>query len=356
MKHDCITELDAQYRVKVTYSYNGKRLSITKCFNFKKCGGKAEALRQAKEFRDLTKFKISNRTVDDRKKTLKDVIELLDHQTVRSAETKKKANGLINNFILTVISENILFTNIDSVMVQKSLNKAKNKSQDVINRLFGIWCKLYKIAIRNKIVFNDVTNEVNVPRSKIVIKKREQYFDFNQFQRVLDDLSKDDDGKLICTALKLMSYTGCRPSEVLAIERSAIDFDNCSISIHQALGSNETEHNVVIPTKTEESVRTVYFPQDFADELKALCCNRFIFTRSYNRRMTTTYLDYYIKRHSTIEFRPYMLRHCLANRMLDQNVPVYVLQKALGHTSPVMSQRYSRTHQAQVEEAMKKIW
>ena len=354
MKLEHITELDNQFRVRIPYYVDGKRKYLSKNHHFDKYGGKQQALKKAKIFRDITLFKIRNGNPNQDKKTLFEVIELLNSQIVRSAETKKKNNGLIQNHILSVCRGEMYFANIDSVMVQKSLNTAKKKSQDTIKRLYGLWVKLFKVAIKNKIVTEDLTKDVDIPRSKKVIKRREQYFDMTLFPKLLNELDGREFSNIVCTALKLMSVTGLRPSECLAIEKSSVNYEDHSISIHQSLGSNENTRNVIIPTKTEESVRTVYFPPSLDDDLKALPGRIYLFEKN-GKPFTVPALDNFIRKHSKTEFRPYMLRHSVATRILE-NSDVRTLQEILGHSSPVMSQRYARSIDSKKRMAMSLLW
>ena len=87
-----------------------------------------------------------------------------------SEETNRKYDVLFRNYLSDL--SDVPIDKIKARDISISLNKMIEKSQDEINRLFGLWKKIYHTAVMNDYVYVDMTLKVQVPVSeKIVIPK-----------------------------------------------------------------------------------------------------------------------------------------------------------------------------------------
>lgn len=143
----------------------------------------------------------------------------------------------------------------------------------------------------------------------------------------------------IATAIELAVNTGLRVSEVFGLIISDIDTESREINVTKQKSPYSHER---VPTKTLSSVRTVYYPDSFQEQMLELIGER----EGHEFLFSTTSGNPYSANHvSKILFRTckhlgyrenfsfHAFRHFFASNMLANNVPVTVVAKILGHSS-----------------------
>ena len=287
----------------------------------------------------------------------------LYHQTKNlfnnSVKTWKRHETTYKNSIKKY--ENREITSIKPIDVQESINDSINSySLEATQRVLSLWRQIYKAAAMNDILVADKTVAVTIPKSKTPARQQKKVLisdeDFKQFVEYLEETSKyvrDPIGRFrrtrIIYMLKIMFYTGIRPSECFALTKSDINLITNEITINKAIGSTTTKTRQVISTKTTQSIRTV----PISDNLKPLLLKMFdeikeehLFYDYDGLPFETSFLSQFISRISNrigIKFNMYMLRHRMATDLIQSNTSARTVQDILGHASYKQSVGYARS-------------
>lgn len=287
----------------------------------------------------------------------------LYHQTKNlfniSVKTWKRHETTYKNSIKKY--ENREITSIKPIDVQESINDSINSySLEATQRVLSLWRQIYKAAAMNDILVADKTVAVTIPKSKTPARQQKKVLisdeDFKQFVEYLEETSKyvrDPIGRFrrtrIIYMLKIMFYTGIRPSECFALTKSDINLITNEITINKAIGSTTTKTRQVISTKTTQSIRTV----PISDNLKPLLLKMFdeikeehLFYDYDGLPFETSFLSQFISRISNrigIKFNMYMLRHRMATDLIQSNTSARTVQDILGHATYKQSVGYARS-------------
>jgi integrase len=290
-------------------------------------------------------------------------VEELYYQTKKlfniSIKTWKRHETTYKNSIKKY--ENREITSIKPIDVQESINESiNNYSLEATQRVLSLWRQIYKAAAMNDILVADKTVAVTIPKSKAPAKQQKKVLisdeDFKQFIEYLEETSKyvrDSIGRFrrirIIYMLKIMFFTGIRPSECFALTKSDINLITNSITINKAIGSTSVKTRQVISTKTTQSIRTVPISKDLKpiimrmiDEIK----EEHLFYDHDGLPFETSFLSQFISRISNrigIKFNMYMLRHRMATDLIQSNTSARTVQDILGHATYKQSVGYARS-------------
>ena len=231
---------------------------------------------------------------------------------------------------------------------------------DSISRCFTLWKNLYKYAIRKDIVAKDETIKVDVPKSEKVIVQKDMTTTYDDIQDMIDLVSVRVKNKrnryLLIKAITIIAYTGMRPSEVFALDKSSIDFEKGFIHIKQKIGSTSTERFAVTRTKTEKSQRWIPIPEELVTPLKDLVDNsdeELLFVRDSGKVMTGNDLANVDSRLSKGKFRAYSMRHQFITDGIKSGTDLRTMQELAGHQNSSMTLSYARSSDQLKEDAMK---
>ena len=147
--------------------------------------------------------------------------------------------------------------------------------------------------------------------------------------------------------LLIMYYTGCRPSEALALCRNDIDLNQGYIHINHAIGSDEESTRTITRTKTPESIRIIPIADDLRpilEELIEYSSSEPLLLSKDGKPYEINYVSDYIHRISKkcgIPFNAYMLRHLFSTDLFKKGINPIVIRDLMGHSSAQMSSDYA---------------
>lgn len=357
MKKGVCFEVNFKY-----YDKNGVKQTYSNSFHEIEYGSKSLAFKAA--VNDMDKIRnILNTTGIKIKRvpTLAEVYEEKKKIFMLSEETNRKYDVLFRNYLSDL--SDVPIDKIKARDISISLNKMIEKSQDEINRLFGLWKKIYHTAVMNDYVYVDMTLKVQVPVSeKIVIPK-----DVNMtcsIDDVFDALMNygySDDTKYNCKVLayafRINYYMGMRPAELFALTRSDFDLVNKTVNIDKSIGTKKTDKSpetnrpekVIKKTKTISSIRKIPLPDIcIGDVIEVLRFAKFehVFKRYDGKLMHSDYYSTLVlnaSKKAGIKFNAYMLRHNFATELTLNKVDMRTIQELMGHTSSTMTLSYARS-------------
>jgi integrase/recombinase XerD len=152
--------------------------------------------------------------------------------------------------------------------------------------------------------------------------------------------------------LHLLVNTGLRRSECASIDLEMIDRGRHSIRI---VGKGNKERIVFMPKDTFSRIKawTIRLGRDTGPLFPRVRRHGFI----TDQRITDQAVYFIIKERAAQagieECAPHDFRRTFATNMLDRGVDVLTVQYALGHTNLATTQRYDRSAERRLEEAMK---
>ena len=357
MKKGVCFEVNFKY-----YDKNGVKQTYSNSFHEIEYGSKSLAFKAAVNDRDKIRNILNTTGIKiKRVPTLAEVYEEKKKIFMLSEETNRKYDVLFRNYLSDL--SDVPIDKIKARDISISLNKMIEKSQDEINRLFGLWKKIYHTAVMNDYVYVDMTLKVQVPVSeKIVIPK-----DVNMtcsIDDVFDALMNygySDDTKYNCKVLayafRINYYMGMRPAELFALTRSDFDLVNKTVNIDKSIGTKKTDKSpetnrpekVIKKTKTISSIRKIPLPDIcIADVIEVLKFAKFehVFKRYDGNLMHSDYYSTLVlnaSKKAGIKFNAYMLRHNFATELTLNKVDMRTIQELMGHTSSTMTLSYARS-------------
>ncbi len=134
---------------------------------------------------------------------------------------------------------------------------------------------------------------------------------------------------------EILFWTGCREGELLALNKSDIDFQNNKLHITKTYYRTERKDIITVP-KTEQSVRTIDIPeflkqemQEYVDKLYGLSDDDRIFP------IVAEAVQHMLKNHAdkagVKRIRVHSLRHSHVAYLINQGVQPLIIKERLGH-------------------------
>ena len=138
--------------------------------------------------------------------------------------------------------------------------------------------------------------------------------------------------------ITLLSETGLRSSEWVALKKEDVCLINLEVSIYDAV-----VHGVTKGTKTEAGHRAIPISQELADLLELEMDKHdeeYVFVNDQGRRWNANSFRKHrwskIIERAGVRYRyPYQLRHTFATRLISQGENLWKISKQMGHASPL---------------------
>lgn len=152
----------------------------------------------------------------------------------------------------------------------------------------------------------------------------------------------------------LLSRTGARPMEIAKLKKIDVDFTNEIFTIRES----KTGEDRVVPIPEE-------LTQNFAEFLQKNNSPWCFPIKNFPKRHTTieSIRKAFRKRKDTLrlnpQLTPYCFRHTFITRMLGAGVPLFVVQKIVGHKRADTTQKYFHLSLEMMKEGLKKdpiVW
>ena len=197
----------------------------------------------------INTFAANGYTVKD-KPTIKTYSELASiwwdsYKNTVKPNTRQSMESLVRVHLLPVFGDYKL-SKLTTPIIQQQVNKWADKANTAEKGAFANYSLLHnmnkrilKYGVAIQVIQHNPANDIIVPRKQRKEKTKVKYLDrkeLKQFLDYLDTLDQSNYENLFDIVLyKTLLATGCRISEVLALEWSDIDLDNRIISITKTL-------------------------------------------------------------------------------------------------------------------------
>lgn len=257
--------------------------------------------------------------------------------------------------------------------LQKIVNKWHQEIPTETRRGLNYIRSVFKMAMREKIIANDPSLYVVLPRQQQVKEKDEfQFWDRNKIAKFFDCLDPDEDLEKVI-AFKLLFYGGLRRGELLALTWS--DFqsldNNVLVNINKTLVAGKN----INPPKTAASFRQIPIEDaelvqmlkkwkqrqkvqlhEFSQKIKK-DNEQLLFTTHANQALDLVTPNRWLsaiieKNRLTPRINLHRTRHSFISNLLMAGVSVPVVQKLAGHSSPTTTLKiYSHVNQQSKKDA-----
>lgn len=275
-----------------------------------------------------------------------------DRSYIRNMETLKLLKKCCSNFIDKPVQKVIVsdikkslpnFIELKYINSKTKENVIKVYSQNIIDKLYTLLNKGFKIAFSERIiVFNPMENEnIKKPKAKKEMPKVEALT--IDEQRKLIDILKQSSHKYKNIIL-LALYTGIRIGEVLAITRDNINLKENTLTVEKTLTRDKNDKVILgKTTKTQTGKRTIFLNNNTIPILKEILQNNLFNTYNLifydyekNTFITPNEINNYLQRLNEkykicSHIHTHMLRHTFATRCIESGMQAKVLQQILGH-------------------------
>lgn len=322
---------------------------------------------------------------------LKDYIENKYKTGITSPRTYKRNTESLK--LLEKCCKNFIYKPIQKVTVQeirKSLsnfveleiynnktneNVIKTYSQNVIDKLYTLINKGFKIATSDRIIkYNLMDNEsIKKPKAKKETPRVEA-LTIDEQKKLVDVLNNIN--HKYTNIILLALYTGARIGEILSITRDNVNLKENTLIINKTLTRDKNDKVVLgNTTKTKTGTRTIFLTTNATSILKEILKDNMLNTHNLmffdydnNTFITPTEINCCLKRlndkyHVCKHIHTHMLRHTFATRCIEAGMSAKVLQQILGHkkiqttldTYTSVFDKFNKDENDKYNEYMKKV-
>lgn len=246
-----------------------------------------------------------------------------------------------------------------------------NYSQSVLVKIYQMLQRVFKKAIRRKIITENPLEYVKCPKSRkktipvraLTIEEQKKLIEALMTQKV----NYGD-------AMLLSMFTGMRAGECTALMVEDIDLEKQTIHVCKTVARGRFGYNVLNETKTAAGDRILHVNDEVTALLKRIIGDKksgMLFLSSNGNLVVSNQVNYnynvVLRTNNIIDKSIYgkvnlhSLRHTYATRCIESGMPAKVLQKILGHTDITITldtycsvfEKYTDEHLAAADEYMK---
>ena len=289
-------------------------------------------------------------------KTYKDAYEIWYEawQGTVKESTILKITSMFENHILPLIGV-IKLKEFNQLQAQTFINEASRNYKDIKG------LRIYAKAVLNYakdlgIIETNPLDKVMLPnRNKKEIKTQKRNYYTPEELKTFLEITKEECSHQDYTFFRLLSHTGMRLGEAIALKWSDVNFKTNYIIINKSLSKSKTGKPLVSTTKNGHE-RKIKIDQDTMNYLKELKKENktHVFERN-GKMVSSSYplkkLNQIIKKHDLYKITVHGLRHTHATILLRMGKSIKYIQDRLGHMdSSITLNTYSHTLQDEKEE------
>ena len=258
-----------------------------------------------------------------------------------------------NNFIKkkkksfkSIIKKDILDF-LESLKLKNVKNKTKSRKIFALKRF-------YRFLISERIIKNNPMEKIDIPKSEDTLSIT---LSANQIEKILRFVSKKTNNYIDIRSnliIELLYSTGIRVSELISIKTNNIDLKKKKILIDSPeKGKNRKERMTFFGEQTKEVIekylefRKIYFKKKDSPWLFPSKNTNDFLTRRRVLQIMHNLADK-IKIDKNL-MHPHSFRHAFGNHLLNSGADIRVVQKLLGHSSIITTQKYTEHREKLIE-------
>ena len=245
------------------------------------------------------------------------------------------------------ISKKDILDFLESLKSKKVKNKTKSRKIFALKRF-------YRFLISEKIIDNNPLEKIDIPKSEDTLSIS---LNATQIEKILKFVSKKTDTYIDIRSnliIELLYSTGIRVSELISIKTNNIDLKKRNILIDPPeKGKSRRERIVFFGEQTKLVIekyldyRKIYFKEKDSPWLfPSNNTNEFLTRRRVLQIMHDLADKINIDRNL---MHPHSFRHAFGNHLLNSGADIRVVQKLLGHSSIITTQKYTEHRDKLIE-------
>lgn len=279
-------------------------------------------------------------------------------QTV-ALQTAKEYRIYLNNDILPFFGE-MDIENIDWRDVQRFYNLLADKARQTVHKRKIVLSRLMQIAVGDKIILVDPTKNKKLVYSRIVQQRAVP--DMDEYRKIAAEIPNLSESHYRLY-MALITFTGMRKGEALALRWENVSFEKDEIHIYQSVRLDKTDDGKaeIKAPKTKAGIRTVPMIEPLKQILMPLKKDKgFVVIDARKGKPVHSDASFntmwrYIKKEMDVEkYSSHSFRHAVATFYISNGVDIKTTQTIMGHSQPSTTMNiYAHAVPRNIENAAK---
>lgn len=175
---------------------------------------------------------------------------------------------MFRNHILVAYGE-LRIDKIDICCCQKTINEWFAHTKPKYKRFNNYISSVFEYAIALGITEKNTIKKITVPKVMETIEddKKTNFYEKEQLIEFLESLKKEGNKKAY-TLFRLLSFSGLRQGEAMALKWKGINFEDKTLTVSKALTGGEDAKIIVLSPKTKKIARTISLDDGTLDIFK----------------------------------------------------------------------------------------
>lgn len=226
--------------------------------------------------------------------------------------------------------------------IRKYLASNKDNMMSTISKKLTTLKSFFGWLVKEELLLRDPTAKINTPKTP---KRLPKGLSVEELEIVRESCETVRERALI----EVFYSTGCRLSEIANMKKSDIDFQDMSAKV---IGKGDKERIVYF------SYKALYHLKKYLNSRKDDCEYLFVTIRKPIRKMSNRAIQRevkVIKNRANISknLTPHVMRHTLANNLLNNGADLADVQQILGHEDPSTTLVYASVSEERKRQAFK---
>lgn len=260
--------------------------------------------------------------------------------------------------------------------IQKSKKAIREYSNSVIDKIWAMLYKMFKIAVSRRIIMFNIMDDETLSKPISVKEKRQTKALTLEEQIKLEKVLKSNPC-MYNDILLLQLYLGARIGEVLAISKNCINLKENTLTIDKTITRDENDKVILGEhTKTyvrkfaiDKGKRTIPMTPQVLEIIKKYINNKItnihgllFWDYKDNKFVTDGEINCYLKRLNTKykitdSIHTHVLRHTFVTRCQENGMPLIVIQSLVGHVegSTLTNDTYTHVSLEFMQDELNKI-
>lgn len=260
--------------------------------------------------------------------------------------------------------------------IQKSKKAIREYSNSVIDKIWAMLYKMFKIAVSRRIIMFNIMDDETLSKPISIKEKRQTKALTLEEQIKLEKVLKSNPC-MYNDILLLQLYLGARIGEVLAISKNCINLKENTLTIDKTITRDENDKVILGEhTKTyvrkfaiDKGKRTIPMTPQVLEIIKKYINNKItnihgllFWDYKDNKFVTDGEINCYLKRLNTKykitdSIHTHVLRHTFVTRCQENGMPLIVIQSLVGHVegSTLTNDTYTHVSLEFMQDELNKI-
>jgi integrase len=267
-------------------------------------------------------------------------------ESFHSEKYLKSANVSFNHLI-RFFGEGALLTDITVKRAEEFVAHISKEAP----KGYPVYCRNLKACFNRAVIWKYIAenpfNQIKVPKQQL---NKPLYITKGELNKI-ELFARNETMKRI---FSFAFNSGCRAGEIVNLLWDNIDLENELITIGDNSFNTKSRKQRFIPMNketlkliNEQAICNKHYSKYLFSKESGFPFNPDYISKEFKKAVRATGMNDEIHFHT--------LRHSFASNLANKGVPIVVIQELLGHSSIIMTQRYSHTNISNLREGIKKL-